>query len=55
MVMGDLPMGGEHTMQYTDDVLQNCRLVTCTILLTKVTPIYLIKFKKRKMYVSKIQ
>ena len=49
MVMeGDLTCGGEHTIQYTDDVLQNCTLETCTILLTNVTSINSIKNKKKK-------
>ena len=33
-----LTQGGEHTMQYTDDVLQNCALKTCMILLTNAIP-----------------
>ena len=41
-------MGGEHTLQYTDDVLSNCTLVTHIILLTNVTPISSIKIKKKK-------
>ena len=41
MVMeGNLTLGSEHTMQYTDDVLLNCALET--ILLTNVIPINLI-------------
>ena len=40
---GDLILGGEHTMQYTDDVLQNCTLEIYIMLLTSVTPINLIK------------
>ena len=39
---GDLTLGGEHTMQYTDDVFQNCTLETCIILLTNVTSINVI-------------
>ena len=39
----DLTSGGEYTMQYEDDVLQNCALETCMVLLTNVTPINLIK------------
>ena len=40
MVMeGDLTLDGEHTIQYTDDVLQNCALEICIIILTNVTPI----------------
>ena len=38
MVMeGDLTLCGEHTVQYTDDVLQNCAPETYIILLTNVT------------------
>ena len=40
---GDLALGGEHTIQYTDDVLQSCKLETYVILLTNVT---LIRFNK---------
>ena len=40
MVMeGDLTWGGEHTIQYADDVLQNYIHETYIILLTNVTPI----------------
>ena len=40
MVMeGDLIWDGEHTIQYTDDILQNCKPETYMILLTNVTPI----------------
>lgn len=35
---GNLTLGGEHTMQYTDGVLQNCILETYIILLTDVVP-----------------
>ena len=35
---GDLTLGGEHTIQYTDDTLQNCSLETYIIILTNVTP-----------------
>ena len=39
MVMeGDLTWGGEHTTQYTDDVLQNCTPEIYVILLTNATP-----------------
>ena len=31
--------GGKHTIQYTDDVLQNCTPETYIILLTNATPI----------------
>ena len=37
VTQGDLTLGGEHTMQYTDDVSQNCTLGTYIILLTNVT------------------
>ena len=39
MMEGDLMWGGKHTIQYTDDILQNCIHETYTILLTNVTPI----------------
>ena len=41
---GDYTLDGEHTVQHTDDVLQNCTLETYIILLTNVTP----KQRKRK-------
>ena len=40
---GDLTWGGEHTIQYIDDVLQNCIPETCIILLTNITQINSIK------------
>ena len=40
---GDLTWSGEHTVQYTDDILQNCTPDTHIILLTNVTPINTIK------------
>ena len=43
MVTEDLTLGGEHRMQYIDDVLYICTLETCIILLPDVTPINLIK------------
>ena len=40
MVMeGDLALSGEHTIQYSNNVLQNCTPETYIILLTNVTPI----------------
>ena len=39
----DLTWGGEHTIQYIDDVLQNCTPETYTILLTSDTSVNLIK------------
>ena len=36
---GDLIWGDEHTIQYTDDVAQNCITETYVTLLTSVTPI----------------
>lgn len=42
MVMaGDLISGAEHTMQYSDDVLQNSTIDTYITLVTNVTPINL--------------
>ena len=32
----DLILNGEHTIQYTTDILQNYKLETCVILLTKI-------------------
>ena len=46
MVTEDLTLGSGHTMQYTDNSLQNCTLETYIILLTIVTPINLIKKEK---------
>ena len=43
---GDLTLGGEHIMQYTDDALQNFTLETNISLLTNVTTINLITFLK---------
>lgn len=44
MMMGEeLTYGGEHTIQCTDDVLQNFPTKTRKILLTNVTPINSIK------------
>lgn len=43
ILMEDLTLGNERTMQYTDDILQNCTVETYIILLTNVTPINLIK------------
>ena len=39
----DLTQGGEHTIQYTDEVLQNCTTETFIIILTSVTPINSLK------------
>ena len=41
----DLALGSEHTVQYTDDVLQNCTPETYIILLANITPINSIKTK----------
>lgn len=38
----DLTQGGKYTVQYTDQVLQNCVLQTYIILLTKVIPVYVV-------------
>ena len=49
MIMeGDLTWGGEHTIQYTDDVLWSCTPESHIILLTSVTQINSIKKKKKK-------
>ena len=37
-VTEDLTLGGRHTMQYTDDVSQNCILETYVVLPSNVTP-----------------
>ena len=42
MVMGDVTLGGGHTMQYTDYVSQKCVLEAYIIELTSVIPINLI-------------
>ena len=39
----DLTWDGKYTTQYSDDVLQNCVLETCILLLTSVTPINSVK------------
>ena len=45
MVIEDLTWGGKHTIQYTNEVLQNRVPETYIILPTNVTPINLIKKK----------
>ena len=40
---GDLAWSAEHTMQCTDDALQNCTPEIYVILLTNVTPMSSIK------------
>ena len=47
VIKEDLTWGGQHTVQYTDDVLQNCILETYIILLTNVTPGNSIKIEKK--------
>ena len=50
MVMkGDLTWGVEHTIQYTDDVLQDYTPENYIILLTNVTLVSSIKIKINKM------
>lgn len=39
---GKLPLSGEHTTQYADDVAESCTPETYVILLTHVTPIHFI-------------
>ena len=48
MIEEDLTLGGEHTVQHRDDVLQNCTHETHIILLTNVTLIHLINFLKEE-------
>ena len=44
MVMeGDLTLDDEHTVQYTEDVLQNSTPETYIVSLPNITPIHLIK------------
>ena len=38
--------GGEHTIQYIDDILEDCTPETYIILLTNVTPINSLKINK---------
>ena len=45
MLMGDLTLGGGHTVQYIHHVSQKCTLETYIILLTSVASINLIFFK----------
>lgn len=45
---GDLRLDGEHTTQYTDNVLLNCRLEAHIILLTSVTQ----KIKLKNSFIS---
>ena len=45
---GDLTSGGEHTIQYTANVLQNCIPETLITLLINVTPINSIENKFQK-------
>ena len=49
---GDLTWGGEHTIQYTDDVLQNCTPETYITLLTNVTPVNIIKKSKKIIVIA---
>ena len=48
VVEGDLTLGGEHTIQYTDIILQNYTLETYIILLTNIFLINLINIKQIK-------
>ena len=47
----DLTLGGEHTMQYTDDVSWNCTTEHYIISLTNVNPMKLV-LKRKKMLIS---
>lgn len=42
-IAGDKTLGGEHTMEHTDNVLQNCTLETCVLLINVSSPMNLIK------------
>lgn len=53
--MGDLVWGGEHTMQYTHDVLWTRAPEACIILLTSVTSIQSVKRKEEKAAFCVIQ
>ena len=53
MVTKDLPLGGGHTVQCTDDILWNYTLEACIILLANDIPISLI-LKKAETPSSKI-
>ena len=44
---GDLTLGGEHTVQHTDDAFQHCTPATYIILLTNGTPVNSIFFNQR--------
>ena len=46
---GDFSWDGEHTIQYTDDVLQNCTPETYIILLANATLINSIKINQKEI------
>ena len=52
VIEGDWTLDGEHTIQYTDDVLQNYTLETYEILLTNVTPINSIKIQAKNFLIN---
>lgn len=43
----DYVWAAEHARRHADDVLRNCTLGICIILLTNITPVTLIQKKKR--------
>ena len=49
-----LDLGGEHTAQYTDDVLENHTPETCIILFTDAPPHNSIKIKNKKLSIKKL-
>lgn len=53
MVTEGLPFSGEHTMQYTNDILKKCIFETFIMVLTNGTSINLIKLKIKKLGVRK--
>ena len=52
---GNLTWGGEHTIQYTNDVLQNCTPETYIILLNNSTPINSINKKDKLKFLNKLK
>ena len=50
---GNLTLDGEHTIQYTGDVLQKCTLETYIILLINVTSVNPIRNNKTKKNLNK--
>ena len=51
MTERDMSLHSENTIQYTDDVLQNCTLEIYIILLTSVIPLHSIQILKKELYI----